>query len=348
MKEAKLWLGDDKGNVTCIACVRRCVIPPGRVGFCRTRENRDGKLMSPFWGQVVGGSGTLDPIEKKPLYHFYPGTHVYSVGGWGCNFLCAMCQNYHIAHAVPKPDVAETVEPMQLIKWAVESGASGIAFTYNEPARWPEYIQDTFKHAASNDLYTVVVTNGSFTRQALDHIGPYTDAMAVDIKAMTDVSLSKIGVEGIDPDDILDSTVYARDRWGMHIECITNVIPTVNDSDEELTATATWIRDNLGPRVPWHVTRFFPAYRFSHLMPTDLSVLERAYRIGLEVGLMFVYIGNVASSSASATYCPRCQSVVIERSKGHIENRSVKGQCTKCGEYLGVITEDIRSEFREC
>ncbi|MEZ4813461.1 MAG: hypothetical protein R2883_08355 [Caldisericia bacterium] len=184
------------------------------------------------------------------------------------------------------------------------------------------------------------MSNGTFTREALDYIGEFTDASAVDIKGMSDVTLSHIGVEGIDPDDILENTMYARDRWGIHIECITNVIPTVNDSDDELISIATWIRDNLGPRVPWHVTRFFPALRFNHLMPTDLAVLNRAYRIGLDVGLSFVYVGNIMGGTGTSTICPNCRSIVVERDGNRIkEKRTVGGRCSKCGEPLGIIED---------
>ena len=235
MKKAELWLPEKKKNVRCIACHRRCIIPPGRVGYCGTRENINGELFSTTWGHIAGG-GSLDPIEKKPLYHFYPGTIVYSVGGWGCNFHCGMCQNYHIAHIVPNLNDRDKVTPDEIVADAKKKSARGVAFTYNEPALWPEYIRDTFRLAKRDGLYTVIVTNGTFTREALDYIGPYTDASAVDIKGMSESTLSHIGVRGFDPDDILESIVYARDRWGIHTECITNVIPTINDSDEELNA----------------------------------------------------------------------------------------------------------------
>jgi pyruvate formate lyase activating enzyme len=340
MKKAELWLPDKRSGVRCIACCRRCIIPLGRSGYCGTRENIGGELFLTTWGHVAGG-GSMDAIEKKPLYHFHPGTLVYSVGGWGCNFHCGMCQNYHIAHIVPNLSEDSEKSPEWLVKDALKKGAKGIAFTYNEPALWPEYIRDTFKLAKSEGLYTVVVTNGTFTKEALDYIGEYTDASAVDIKGMSDVTLSRIGVEGVDPADILEGTVYARDRWGIHIECITNIIPTVNDSSDELMAIATWIHDSLGPRVPWHVTRFFPALRFAHLMPTDLSVLQKAYRIGLDVGLSFVYVGNILSDTGSTTYCPNCHAIVIEREGNSVkEKRTVLGRCTRCGESLGIV-EDI-------
>jgi pyruvate formate lyase activating enzyme len=340
MKKAELWLPENKKNVRCIACHRRCIISPGRNGYCNTRENFDGVLYSSTWGHIAGG-GSLDPIEKKPLYHFHPGTIVYSVGGWGCNFRCGMCQNYHIAHIVPNLKLQDMVSPDEIVNDAVSKDARGIAFTYNEPALWPEYIRDTFRLAKGKDLYTVIVTNGTFTREALDYIGPYTDASAVDIKGMSESTLSHIGVQDIDPEDILESIIYARDRWGAHTECITNIIPTINDSDEELNSIAMWIRDHLGPRIPWHVTRFYPALRFTHLMPTDLSVLQKAYRIGLDVGLSYVYIGNIKSPSGSSTYCPNCHSIVIERDGYSVtEKLTVNGRCTRCGENLQII-EDI-------
>ncbi len=346
MKIAELWLEEPDGRILCTACIRRCKIAKGRVGVCGTRKNENGKLYSLTYGHV--SSVALDPIEKKPLFHFFPGTNVYSVGGWGCNFGCGMCQNYEIAHIIPTLHKEEDVPPQFLVNDALQKNASGIAFTYNEPAIWPEYVKDTFVLSKKNGLYTAIITNGSFTKQSLDFVGPFTDAYRVDIKGMSDLTLSRIGVVRVDPHEILENTVYAKDRWGMHIECVTNVIPTVNDSESELRAIATWIRDSLGPRVPWHVTRFHPALRFRHLMPTDLSTLENAERIGKQVGLYHVYIGNVSSERGENTYCPRCQALIIERDGFKLkQNLSALGRCTRCGEDLGIVESDARTHYRE-
>ena len=339
MSECELWLSEGDGKIICTACIRRCGITMGRLGFCNTRKNESGNLKSLTYGHP--SSIAVDPIEKKPLFHFHPGTLVYSIGGWGCNFCCAHCQNHDIAHIVPKLSEKQELLPEMLVADAISKEAQGVAFTFNEPAIWPEYVGDTFKIAKAKGLYTAVITNGTFSKESLDCIGSHTDAYRVDIKGMTDLTLSRIGITNIDPAEILENTIYARDRYSMHVECVTNIIPTVNDSDSELLAIATWIRDNLGPRVPWHVTRFYPALRFRHLMPTDLAILEKAERIGHQVGLNFIYIGNVHTTSGENTFCPRCQALVVEREGFRIkENFSVRGRCTRCGEDLGIIDND--------
>jgi pyruvate formate lyase activating enzyme len=346
MKVAELWLEDGQGRIICTACIKRCRIQKDRTGICLTRENIDGKLFSLTYGQI--SCAAVDPIEKKPLFHFYPGTLVYSVGGWGCNFGCGMCQNHDIAHVVPILKNKPSTNPENIVKSALDSGSQGIAFTYNEPAIWPEFVKDTFRIAKKHDLYTVVVTNGSSTKEALDLYGPYCDAYRVDIKSMTDISMARIGVLGIDPEEILDNTVYAKDKWGMHLECVTNIIPTVNDSENELKSIAIWIRDNLGSRVPWHVTRFYPALRFRHLMPTDLAILEMASRLGKQIGLSYVYVGNIKTPNGENTFCPRCQALVIQRDGFRIQaNLTIAGRCTKCGEILGVIETNVRKQYQE-
>ncbi len=346
MKKAELWLEDEQGRIVCTACLRRCRIPRERTGLCQTRENVGGELFSLTYGHV--SSVAVDPIEKKPLFHFYPGTKVYSIGGWGCNFSCAMCQNHEIAHIVPKLKNDPEIPPAELVEDAIRRESQGIAFTYNEPAIWSEYVRDTFKLAKKKGLYTVIVTNGSFTKESLDYVGSSCDAYRVDIKAMNDQSLARIGVTGIDPEDILENTIYAKDRWGMHVECVTNVIPTVNDSENELKSIAIWIRDNLGSRVPWHVTRFYPALRFQHLMPTDLATLQMAERIGKQAGLTNVYVGNIRSANGENTFCPRCQTIVIQREGFAVkQNLTVAGRCGKCGETLGIIDKDARITYQD-
>jgi pyruvate formate lyase activating enzyme len=346
MKKAELWLEDNQGRIICTACIRRCIISRDRSGVCLTRANIDGSLQSLTYGHL--SSVAVDPIEKKPLFHFYPGSMVYSIGGWGCNFGCGMCQNHEIAHVVPKLKDGQEISPESIVADCLSRKAQGIAFTYNEPAIWPEYIRDTFRLAKKHNLYTVVVTNGTSTTEALDYYGPFCDAYRVDIKGMTDISLGRIGITGIDPEVILDNTIYAKDKWGMHVECVTNVIPTVNDSENELRSIAIWIRDNLGSRVPWHVTRFYPALRFRHLMPTDMATLELAERIGKQTGLSFVYVGNIKTPNGENTFCPRCQAMVIQRDGFRIvQNLTAAGRCTKCGETLGLVETDVRKQYQD-
>lgn len=300
LKEALFYEKLPEGKVHCTLCPQDCKISPGKAGFCGVRKNIDGKLYSLIYNKV--SSIALDPIEKKPLYHFYPGTEVLSVGTYGCNMHCGHCQNWHISHTALAPglqkqkevrDVSvEEISPEELIKMAIQNNARGIAWTYNEPTIWFEYTLDGAKLAKKNNLYTVYVTNGYINPDPLDMIGPYLDAFRVDIKGFSDKLYQKLcRVPHFAP--ILAATERAKKKWNMHVEIITNIIPTLNDSDEELTAIAKWIKETLGAETPWHVTRFFPYLEYKHLPPTPIETLERAQKIGLKEGLKSIHIGNV-------------------------------------------------------
>lgn len=255
-----------------------------------------------------------------------------SIGGLGCNFRCPGCQNRELAHA-PGPEVLESVpyvSPEALVEQALGRRLLGISFTYNEPAIWFEYTLDTFKLAKHRGLMTNYVTNGSLTLEALNEIGPYLDAYRVDIKGFCETTYERVAnfpkLEGI-----LDGAARAKTDWGMHIECVTNVVPTLTDNFQELRGIAHWIASCLGRDTPWHVTRFVPYGDLAHLPQTPVSVLERARGIGLEEGLRFVYLGNVPGHPAENTYCPECGNILIRRSGiGLPETALVNGACPMC------------------
>ena len=318
------------GEIQCNICQRRCRIKEGGVGYCRTKINFRGTLYDTIYGVI--SSAAADPIEKKPVFHYKPGSLCFSVGTLGCNFRCVFCQNWEIAYA----DAVESgvgmcrtgVTPERLAQLAKSSECAGVAWTYNEPAIWLNYTLPAAKHCRNSDLYTVYVTNGYATPEHLDLIGPYLDVYRVDIKSMDDEMYKKLikvpSVQGI-----LDVAVRARQKWGMHVECVTNVIPGWNDTQDNLARTARWIAENLGPKTPWHVTRFFPYGELSNVPPTPPETLLAAAKIGKECGLEFVYIGNMATETGENTYCPKCGNLAVERSRyvTHIVGLDAEGRC---------------------
>ncbi len=337
LKEALLWEKLDNNKVHCFLCPRDCHIVPGGVGYCGVRINNEGKLYTLIYGVV--SSIANDPIEKKPLFHFFPGTRCLSLGTYGCNMRCGHCQNWQIAHVVyareKKP--GELISPEQLIEMAKRENSAGIAWTYNEPAIWFEYSLDGAKLAKKAGLYTVWVTNGYVNLPALDMIGPYLDAFRVDIKGFTKEFYLKLAkVPDFEP--ILKASVHAKKKLNMHVECITNIIPTMNDDEPQLRNIAKWIAAELGPETPWHVTRFIPYLEYSHLDPTPAETLEKARNIGYEEGLRYVYIGNVPGHKGENTYCHNCKKLLIERMGFQADIKGIKDKtfCKFCGADAGI------------
>jgi pyruvate formate lyase activating enzyme len=319
------------GRVRCHVCQWRCLINPGKLGICRMRINRDGKIFAMNYAEV--SSMAPDHIEKKPLFHFFPGTYAFSLGSWGCNFHCKGCQNWEIS-CVDIPRGSQQLLPEREIELTKDYNCQGIAWTYNEPAIWLEYTLDSARLAKKNNLYTVYVTNGYATPEALDAIGPWLDAWRVDVKGFTDAfyrQLAKIPHWR----GILDVARRAKEKWHMHVEVVTNVIPTMNDDEEQLRSIASWIRDNLGELTPWHVTRFHPLHEFTHLSATPLATLEKAYQIGKRAGLKFVYLGNVPGHEYENTICYSCGKMVVRRIGYDIEVVGLDGsKCKFCGAEL--------------
>jgi pyruvate formate lyase activating enzyme len=321
----------ENDSVRCTICQRRCIIGNGEYGFCHTRVNQGGVLYTLAYGQV--STLTSAPIEKKPLFHFYPGSIWLSMGTIGCNFLCPGCQNWEIAHKkLFKNEDSKTqyIPPEEAVRLAKKRGSLGLSFTYNEPAVWFEYTLDCARLAKQEMLLTNYVTNGFISQEALDEIGPWLDAYRVDIKGFTPRLYEKIaGISSFD--GILKNTVRAKEKWGIHVEIVTNIIPTWNDDDSQLSGIASWIVRALGPDTPWHVTRFVPHLKLSALMHTPAATLERARKIGIDQGLHYVYIGNLFGHPSEHTYCPECGTLLIERDTFSVlKNLLENGKCPKC------------------
>ncbi len=330
MKESLLYDKLEGGKVRCRVCAVLCVIPEGKVGACRTRLVKDGSLYTLLYGSTSGVCA--DPIEKKPLYHFYPGTQVLSMGTRGCNFRCPGCQNWDISHDSPDPLGRNLVPltPVDSVQMAADEGCAGICWTYNDPTIWLEQTLEAMIEAKRRGLYSCYITNGYATAEHMELIGPYLTAWRVDLKGFSRETYKKISkIARWEP--VLEMTLLAQRKYAMHVECVTNVTPTVNDSPSELRELARWIRRELGETTPWHITRFYPYLDLSHLPPTPIETLERTYEIAKEEGLKYVYLGNVPGHDWENTYCHGCSELLIERRGFAVRKAKLfDGKCPKC------------------
>ena len=339
MREALLYEKLEGKKVRCDLCQRRCVIPPDKKGYCKVRVNQDGALYTLVYG--LASSVAVDPIEKKPLFHFYPASQVFSLGTFGCNFRCIHCQNYTISYVEPGTErfisPGQKLTPEQTIELTKRYHCGGIAWTYNEPTMWFEYTLDTAKLARAEKLYTCYITNGYLTAEALDLLGPYLEGYRVDVKGFSDELYRRLAHVS-EWRGILEVAVRAKEKWDMHVEVVTNVIPTLNDDEEQLRGIARWIKEALGPQTPWHVTRFMPYLELSHLSPTPVGTLERAYNIGREEGLYFIYLGNVPGHKYENTVCYNCGNLAIKRVGYRTQELGVAegGRCENCGADLNM------------
>jgi pyruvate formate lyase activating enzyme len=337
MPEIESWLYEvlQDGSARCTICERRCVIPEGGWGYCYTRRNREGRIYNVIYGEV--STKTVAPIEAKPVFHFYPGSKWLSLGSLGCNLKCIGCQNWEIAHEQPceiSQGQTEFMEPNQVVALAQEKECDGISWTYNEPTMWLEYTVKVSELAKKVGLYTNYVTNGYMTKEALDRIGPYLDVFRVDIKGFSREFYQKTAnITDFDP--ILENSLRAKSKWNAHVEVVTNVIPGYNDSEIELGRLATWIARRMGKRTPWHVTRFVPYLELAEVPCTPVETLDRIRKIGFDVGLLYVYVGNVTGHPGENTYCPKCSNVVIGRYHFQLTaNNIVDGRCKYCDQKI--------------
>ncbi len=324
-------------GVRCTVCPHLCVIRENAEGLCRARGARDGHLVSLTYGRPA--SVISDEIEKKPLFHFHPGTRALSLGCYGCNVLCIGCQNWQISHANARNETARLSElsPDAAVALARRHKLSGVAFTYNDPAVWIEYVHDVCAAFREAGLYTVLVTAGYLTEAAVDFVGPVVEAFKFDLKAANAEGWARM-TKVKDPAPALAAAVRAKEKHGCHVEVVSNLVPGVNDDDASVRVMASWVCDALGPETPWHVTRFLPEFELSYLPATPIKTLERAVLLGKGEGLRFVYVGNVPGHPGRNTVCPRCARTVIVRDEQRAVNLLVKdGRCGACGEDLNVV-----------
>ncbi len=324
-------------SVRCVACAHRCLIRPGRAGICQVRGNVSGRLMTSVFGRAV--SANADPIEKKPLFHFHPGSVAFSIATRGCNFHCLHCQNWTISQAerdgIEAPDFE--LPPAAVVRAAARAGSRSVAYTYTEPTVFIEYVLETARLAAQAGLGNVLVTNGYQTPEALDALAPQVQAANVDLKSFDDGLYRK--VEGARLAPVLE-TLTGMKRRGMWVEITTLLIPGLNDDQAALADLARWIVAEMGLETPWHVSRFFPAYRLADLPPTPVSTIRRAVEIGREAGLAHVYSGNLADGDED-TRCAGCGELLIRRRGFQAEPAGlVAGRCGRCGRSLAGVGLD--------
>ncbi|MEM0017266.1 MAG: AmmeMemoRadiSam system radical SAM enzyme [Candidatus Korarchaeum sp.] len=328
-------LGD--GRVRCLACPRKCVIPEGMYGLCKSKLNVEGTLCEVNYGMMSGVA--MDPIEKKPLFHFMPGSRTYSIGTVGCNLFCEHCQNWVISQSEPESFTHLTyLPPEEAIEEALNYGASSIAFTYNEPTVVSmEWVCETAELARRNGLATVSVTNGYWSEEARERLIPLIDAANVDVKAFTDDFYRRVAkAPFLKP--VLD-TVIALKRAGKHVELTYLIIPGYNDGEDEIRAFSRWVVREVSSDTPVHFSRFFPHYRMKRVPPTPVDTIRRAVKIAKEEGVKYVYAGNVPGDPSENTYCPECGTLLIRRYGFSIErcNLTEDGRCPNCGELIPIV-----------
>jgi pyruvate formate lyase activating enzyme len=335
MKEAVLYDRLEDRVVKCRLCRHGCKIDEGKKGICGVRLNKDGTLFTLVYDKVV--STNVDPIEKKPLFHFLPGSKSFSIATVGCNFFCTFCQNYSISQ-MPRDRgriIGEAYSPSEIVALAVANDCRSIAYTYTEPTIYYELARETMAEAKKSGVFNVFVTNGYMTRDMLDDAKSLIDAANVDLKAFNDrfyLHYCKARREGV-----IDTLRYMKEL-GIWLEVTTLLIPTLNDDPTEVRELARFIRNDLGAETPWHVSRYYPQYKEQGLPPTDVDSLRRVRQVGLDEGLHYVYTGNVPWDPGEKTYCPGCSLLLIDREGYRIQKNALKdGLCPKCGYQLEGI-----------
>ncbi len=320
-------------TVRCRLCPKECRIPSGARGDCRIRVNLEGRLTAVTYGYPCAVH--VDPMEKKPLFHFLPGTSILSIATAGCNLHCANCQNWTISQADPENVEAIYLPPAAIIDLARRHQCPSVAFTYTEPLIFYEYTFDAFDLLREAGLRAVLVTAGYLNRKPLRELYHRTDAANIDLKFMSDRLYREVCDATLAP--VQEAIVLAREM-GVWVEVTNLVIPTLNDDDAQLQALSRWVAREVGPDTPLHFSAFFPQYRMRHLPPTPASTLERAAAIARAEGLRYVYIGNVLSEKGQDTFCPKCgERLVVRRRFAVTANRIVNGACASCGERVGGV-----------
>ena len=336
LREAMFYQKLADNEVHCRLCFRRCIIPGGKRGFCRNRENRSGVLYNIVHSRP--SSVHIDPIEKEPQLHMLPGSRILCLGTAGCNFRCRHCHNWQLSQRpIEEMDYVYHLPPEEVLRMALEKKIPTISFTYNDPISFYEYVYDVAKLARVRGLKILWHSNGSLNPQALRELLKYTDAVTIDLKGFTDKFYREACSSELEPVLKALKIIKEEDVW---LEIVNLVIPTLNDNPQDIRRMCEWIRENLGPDVPLHFSRFSPAYRLTHLAPTPIKTLENAYEIAREVGLEYVTVGNVPGHKYNSTFCPGCGKVLIKRIHFSVLKNDVKnGKCKFCGHKIPGIWE---------
>ncbi len=330
LKKAELWEAGEGKKVRCNLCNWRCEIEEGKFGRCAVRRNIDGVLYSLTYDKVCAANP--DPIEKKPLFHFQPGSKSFSIATMGCNFRCVFCQNWQISQPEIEKGAIEghAISPAKIVEAAERDGCKSIAYTYTEPTVFMELCNDCGRLGKEKGLANVFVSNGYESQEAIDFASEWLDGINIDLKSFSEDYYKRLCKAHLEP--VLDTIRYVAKETNIWLELTTLIVPGENDSDEELKKLAGFIVTEAGVDVPWHISRFVPQYQYLDSVPTPLETLERAYRIGKEAGLKYVYLGNVPGVEYESTFCPECGRKLIERIGYHISSNSIKDSCCPdCG-----------------
>jgi pyruvate formate lyase activating enzyme len=334
---ARYWHELEDGRIQCDLCPRHCRLRDGQRAFCFVRERKGERLILSTWGRSTGFC--IDPIEKKPLNQFLPGTAVLSFGTAGCNLGCRFCQNWDSSKSREVERASARATPEAIAKTASESGCRSVAFTYNDPIIWAEYAIDTADACHELDVKTVAVTSGYITASAREEFFRHIDAANVDLKAFSDTFYEQLCFASLAP--VLDTLVWLKKETDVWIEVTTLLIPGENDTDDEIERLSGWFVENLGPDVPLHFSAFHPDFKMTDRPATPPRTLTRARRIARSHGLRYVYTGNVRDPDGDATFCPGCGQVVIQRDWYNLVAwRLENGRCSACGEPVAGLFED--------
>ena len=330
LKEAFLWEPAADGQVQCRLCSWRCLIGVGKTGYCKVRKNIDGKLYSLNYGRICAAN--IDPIEKKPLFHFLPGSKSFSIAAMGCNFRCEFCQNWQISQVLEEDIEGEEWGVSGIIEGARRGGCESISYTYTEPTIFMEICDEVGRAAKERGLKNVFVSNGYMTVEAIEFAKDWLDAINVDLKAFSDIYYKKLCKARLEP--VLKTITHIARNTNIWMELTTLLVPGQNDSDEELRQLVDFIA-GLNPEIPWHISRFFPQYHLQDSEPTPVAALVRAYEIGKRGGLKYIYVGNIPGDKRESTHCPGCEELLIGRAGYVITANKITGSaCPKCGEKI--------------
>ena len=330
VREAMHYATLEEKKVECKLCPRACTVAPRERGYCGVRENRDGKYVTLVYGRAC--SANIDPIEKKPLFHFLPGARAFSIATAGCNIECKFCQNWEISQFRPEQIHSTHLPPEILVPEVKSRGIESIAFTYSEPVIFYEYMFETARLAKEKGVKSVMISNGYIQEKPMRELCQHLDAVKIDLKAFTEKFYAEMCSGKLQP--VLDTLKLLRAQK-MWFEIVVLIIPTLNDSADEITRMCTWIHDNLGPNVPIHFSRFHPTYKVKNLPPTPVSTITRARDIAMQTGINFAYVGNVPGHEGESTYCPGCKKILVRRLGYRIDNVAIrKGSCAYCGRLI--------------
>lgn len=343
-KEAVLYQKLSGDRVRCTACARYCEIGKGQAGLCGIRANEDGRLDLLAYGKVI--TGHVDPIEKKPVVHYRPGTNIFSIATTGCNWLCKYCQNYDISQR--RKVEGTDLSPEQVVDLAVGSGSQGIAYTYNQPSIFIEFARDCGVLARKQGLFNIFVSNGYDTPETVKMMGEFLDCITVDFKGSAEPEFTRKYIGVPDPQPIFDTLKEIRDKTKIHVEITDLVVPRVGESLEYASKLCRFVHDELGPDVPIHFLRFHPDYKMMEFEPTPVEVLERHHDVAKREGLNFAYIGNVPGHRLEHTYCPGCKKIAVKRFGFDIQEWHLDGQnrCQSCG-YRIPISGKLAENYRQ-